>query len=39
MRIGILTDGGDVPGLNPTIKAVINRAVDESHEVLDIRRG
>ena len=26
MRIGILTGGGDVPGLNPCIKAVVNRA-------------
>jgi len=29
MKIGILTGGGDVPGLNPCIKAVVNRAVDE----------
>ena len=28
MRIGILTGGGDVPGLNPCIKAVVNRAED-----------
>jgi 6-phosphofructokinase 1 len=39
MKIGILTGGGDVPGLNPTIKAVVNRAVSEGHEVLGIRRG
>lgn len=39
MRIGILTGGGDVPGLNPCIKAVVNRAVDEGHEVIGIRRG
>ncbi len=26
MRIGILTGGGDVPGLNPCIKAVVNRS-------------
>lgn len=39
MKIGILTGGGDVPGLNPCIKAVVNRAVDEGHEVLGIRRG
>ncbi len=39
MRIGILTGGGDVPGLNPCIKAVVNRAVDEGHDVLGIRRG
>lgn len=39
MRIGILTGGGDVPGLNPCIKAVVNRAVDEGHEVIGLRRG
>jgi len=39
MKIGILTGGGDVPGLNPCIKAVVNRAVDEGHEVIGIRRG
>ena len=39
MRIGILTGGGDVPGLNPCIKAVVNRVADEGHEVVGIRRG
>jgi 6-phosphofructokinase 1 len=39
MKIGILTGGGDVPGLNPCIKAVVNRAVDEGHEIVGIRRG
>lgn len=39
MRIGILTGGGDVPGLNPCIKAVVDRAVDEGHEVVGLRRG
>ncbi len=39
MRIGILTGGGDVPGLNPCMKAVVYRAVDEGHEVIGIRRG
>jgi ATP-dependent phosphofructokinase / diphosphate-dependent phosphofructokinase len=39
MRIGILTGGGDVPGLNPCIKAVVDRAVDEGHEVVGVRRG
>jgi len=39
MRIGILTGGGDVPGLNPCIKAVVNRATSEGHEVLGLRRG
>jgi ATP-dependent phosphofructokinase / diphosphate-dependent phosphofructokinase len=39
VRVGILTGGGDVPGLNPCIKAAVNRLVDEGHEVLGIRRG
>ncbi len=39
MKIGILTGGGDVPGLNPTIKAVVNRATADGHEVIGIRRG
>lgn len=39
MRIGILTGGGDVPGLNPCIKAVVNRVAEEGHEVIGIRNG
>ncbi len=39
MRIGILTGGGDVPGLNPCIKAVVNRVAGEGHEVVGLRRG
>ena len=39
MRIGILTGGGDVPGLNPCIKAVVNRAENAGIEVVGIRRG
>ena len=39
MRIGILTGGGDVPGLNPAIRAVTIRALREGHDVIGIRRG
>jgi 6-phosphofructokinase 1 len=39
MRIGILTGGGDVPGLNTCIKAVVNRVAGAGHEVVGIRRG
>ena len=39
MRIGLLTGGGDVPGLNPCIKAVVSRAADAGIEVIGIRRG
>lgn len=37
--IGILTGGGDVPGLNPAIRAVTIRALREGHKVIGIRRG
>ena len=37
--IAILTGGGDVPGLNPAIRAVTLRAVLEGYRVLGIRRG
>ncbi|MCB0580928.1 MAG: 6-phosphofructokinase, partial [Phaeodactylibacter sp.] len=37
--IGILTGGGDVPGLNPAIRAVTIRALREGYDVVGIRRG
>jgi 6-phosphofructokinase len=37
--IGILTGGGDVPGLNPCIKAIVCRATEEGMRVFGIRRG
>lgn len=37
--IGILTGGGDVPGLNPAIRAVTLRALGEGYRVVGIRRG
>jgi 6-phosphofructokinase 1 len=39
MKVAILTGGGDVPGLNASIKAATLRAVQEGHEVVGIRRG
>jgi len=39
MTIAILTGGGDVPGLNPCIKALVFRGTDEKMRVLGIRRG
>jgi len=39
VRIGILTGGGDVPGLNAAIKAVVIRAVAQGHEVIGLRGG
>src|SRR5713226_3093505 len=38
-RIGILTGGGDVPGLNSVIKSVVYRASEINCEVIGIRRG
>lgn len=38
-RIGILTGGGDVPGLNSVIKSVVYRASEIGCEVLGMRRG
>jgi 6-phosphofructokinase len=38
-KIGILTGGGDVPGLNPAIRAVTIRALREGYQVIGLRRG
>jgi 6-phosphofructokinase len=38
-KIGILTGGGDVPGLNVAMKAVVERAYDEGWEAVGIRKG
>ncbi len=37
--IGVLTGGGDVPGLNLAIKAVVLNALEEGYQVFGIRRG
>ena len=39
MNIGILTGGGDVPGLNAVIKSVVYRASETGRRVIGIRRG
>ncbi len=38
-RIGVLTSGGDNPGLNPCIRAVVRMGLDQGLEVMGIRRG
>jgi len=38
-RIGILTSGGDCPGMNPCIRAVVRSAIYKGLEVIGIRRG
>ena len=38
-RIGLLTGGGDAPGLNFCLKTVVNNAIDQGYEVVGIRKG
>ncbi|MBU0547595.1 MAG: ATP-dependent 6-phosphofructokinase, partial [Candidatus Omnitrophica bacterium] len=38
-RIGILTGGGDCPGLNPVIRAVVRKALLEGYEIVGIKNG
>lgn len=39
MKIGVLTSGGDCPGLNAVIRAIVRKAVNESMDVIGIRNG
>src|SRR3954447_20436429 len=39
MRLGIMTGGGDCPGLNAVIRAVTRRSLDRGHDVVGIRSG
>jgi phosphofructokinase-like protein len=39
MRIGVLTGGGDCPGLNAVIRAIVRRGVAEGHELVGFRNG
>jgi 6-phosphofructokinase 1 len=39
VRIGILTGGGDCPGLNAVIRAVVRRSSDRGHELIAVRDG
>jgi phosphofructokinase-like protein len=39
VRIAVLTGGGDAPGLNAAIRAVVRRALDGNHEVIGLRNG
>ncbi len=38
-RIGVLTGGGDCPGLNPVIRAVTRKAINEGIEIIGIKNG
>lgn len=39
MRIGVLTGGGDCPGLNPVIRAIVRKAYNNKHEVIGFKNG
>jgi hypothetical protein len=39
VRIGILTGGGDCPGLNAVIRAVVRRSTDRGHEMVAVREA
>ena len=39
MRIGVLTGGGDAPGLNAAIRAVVQRAARDGHQTVGVRNG
>src|SRR4051794_25664035 len=39
MRVGVLTGGGDCPGLNAVIRAVSRRCFSRGHEVVGVREG
>jgi 6-phosphofructokinase len=38
-RIGVLTSGGDAPGMNAAVRAVVRKAIYHGLEVVGIRRG
>ena len=39
MRIGVFCSGGDAPGMNPCVRAVVRSSLSAGHEVVGIRRG
>jgi ATP-dependent phosphofructokinase / diphosphate-dependent phosphofructokinase len=40
VRIGVLTGGGDCPGLNAVIRAIVRRGIDDHHnEIVGFRDG
>ncbi len=39
MKVGVLTGGGDCPGLNAVIRAVARRSAERGHDVVGIREG
>jgi 6-phosphofructokinase 1 len=39
MKIGVLTGGGDCPGLNPVIRAIVRKAYNDGHETIGFKNG
>ena len=39
MRVGVLTGGGDCPGLNPVIRAVVRTCIQENFETIGLLNG
>jgi 6-phosphofructokinase 1 len=39
MKIGVLTGGGDCPGLNPVIRGIVRKATNDGHEVIGFLNG
>lgn len=39
MRIGVLTSGGDAPGMNPALRGAVRQALSRGHEVIGVREG
>ena len=39
LTIGVLTSGGDAPGMNAAIRAVVRTGINKGHRVIGIRRG
>jgi len=39
MKVGILTSGGDCPGLNPVIRAVVRHGINQGYEIIGIKDG
>jgi 6-phosphofructokinase 1 len=38
-KVGVLTGGGDCPGLNPVIRAVVRKGINEGYEIIGIKNG
>jgi len=38
-KIGVLTGGGDCPGLNPVIRAIVRKGINEGYEIIGIKNG